>query len=77
MAIVPISEDVPISQFTLELYHTLLAIGKCTLKRAKLDFESEEIWEIVQIILFHEISLLNPSLYTYFNVNLHLMNFGY
>ncbi|XP_042227103.1 patatin-like phospholipase domain-containing protein 6 isoform X2 [Homarus americanus] len=27
VAIVPVSEDVPISQFTLELYHSLLSIG--------------------------------------------------
>ena len=27
VAIVPISEDVPLSQFTLELYHSLLSIG--------------------------------------------------
>ena len=28
VAIVPVSEDVPLSQFTLELYHSLLSIGK-------------------------------------------------
>lgn len=28
VAVVPVSEDVPLSQFTLELHHSLLAVGK-------------------------------------------------
>ncbi|RXG56385.1 Neuropathy target esterase sws [Armadillidium vulgare] len=49
VAIVPISEDVPISQFTLELYHTLLAIGSATRLTSDYVVKSlgTSIWESV------------------------------
>ena len=67
VAIVPVSDDVPLTAFTYELYHSLCAIGPC------LRLTSDVVRK-VSVVNARNISLITIQVIKFYRISVFLFN---